>query len=865
MRRVGKQKASGVFFSAYAQTVPGKTMITRWTPHAELVLFGVLYAVFSSTLLVANKWVLTVLAAPSFVMMAQFAATAFVVYLLSSFSPTPVRLDTHPFETKRHALWMIVCVLLQFVTIQANMMSLHLLGVDRVILLRIFAMFPIALGDWIWNERELPPANSWICFACLASAVFFVFGAEHAALTTNAVAWGVAYFAFISADQVLLKRFTKAVDMNDSNRTFWMNLTAVPVTAALVLTGPDYYVVADRGSRVQMSSGIYTALVVSCVLAAGISYTAWGLRRRASAVTFSLVGVVCKIASMALNYVFLDHASPVSIVIIALGIASSYFYEQAPMRSVGVLNEKAPVSAMELPKARVNLKLIALLVAIVCIGSAQFATNTTVPASHFAANTTAIGAPRGSTLSAVPAGDVAAPVGAAGGGGGGGTTTPEVVLDLLRVQQEVRHADEDRRTSAAAAQRNALYSWFRCVGDSRAASVPVWKYRSCHFKNVCYDGNAAGTLTYFASPDDDVVESDLSSGTMVPYETDARVNVDEYKFTVNRDTGNGAVMQSKSVMWAHSETQGQERTVLVPANYFIPAVWTHLVMDNLYPIYRVLELFGLEYATVDPVWLSDPCRSGYRDGCQFSDTRFNPQWIQLLTRHRYNLSRLQDVYAPRRSEVNSTYPKYVCFTNVVTGLSLFSDHAFGDSGHGRNLNKPDWPVWGTGSHLWRFRLHTMRAAGIAAPQSLSGRCSAGNADIIFLRKGSKTWSPNALDPAPAVAALRQALGARNYTNVIINDTVYLERMTLREQMEIMAHAKVVVSQVGSTAYGAFWLGHDASLVLIERGELLDYYFWSNLPYIHTKYVKWTPDTMAPLVNAVLAGLARYANAYCVVT
>lgn len=184
-------------------------------------------------------------------------------------------------------------------------------------------------------------------------------------------------------------------------------------------------------------------------------------------------------------------------------------------------------------------------------------------------------------------------------------------------------------------EEEETYSWYRCVGDHRAASLPPWRFRSCHFKNVCYDGNAAGTLTYYAHNLDDVVEAELSSGTMVPCGNDGRANVDEYKMNIVRKA-----VRPDEIVWAHD---GNDKGIVtIPANYFIPSVWTHLLMDNVYPMYRLLELFDMTTATVEPMWLSDPCRGGYRDGCQFSDGRFNHDWIKIMTRGQFSLARLQE-------------------------------------------------------------------------------------------------------------------------------------------------------------------------------------------------------------------------------
>jgi solute carrier family 35 len=325
----------------------------------ELWMFGTAYAVFSSTLLVANKWALSWIAAPNFLMFLQSVATCVVVYVVAATMQKPVAL-TNPVGSRETASWFFLCVFLQFITIGANMMSLHLIGVDRVILLRVFAMFPIAIGDWLFNNRHLPSANSWTCFACLGAAVFFVFGSEHESLSLGGVGWGLAYFVFITTDQVLLKRFTKAVVMNDSDRTFWMNLFGAPIAVvAFFITGES-----KSASLWELSPSMVSSIALSCILGSGISFTAWGLRRRASAVTFSLIGVVCKIGSMGLNFLFLEHLSPASLLIITLGIVSTYFYEQAPERT----SERVPPTPT---KTSGSKWLIVLVVIILFTGFGQ--------------------------------------------------------------------------------------------------------------------------------------------------------------------------------------------------------------------------------------------------------------------------------------------------------------------------------------------------------------------------------------------------------------------------------------------------------------------------------------------------------------
>jgi hypothetical protein len=300
------------------------------TENFELWAVGLAYALFSSTLLVANKWALSWIPAPNFLMTLQCLATALVVHLVASVSQRRLFVNLeNPFSSRDSSMWFIVCVFVQFATIGSNMMSLHLLGVDRVILLRIFAMFPIAIGDWMLKNRHLPSFNSWACFGCLGMAVFFIFGFDKTSLSLTGIIWGSIYFVSITTDQVLLKKFIKAVPMEDGNRTFWMNLLGVPVSTIGLFAFQEMKTI----SSAEINPRLFIAIIVSCILGAGISYTAWGLRRRSSALTFSLVGIVCKLGSMALNFLFLEHLNLDSLITISFGIVSTLVYEQAPERT----------------------------------------------------------------------------------------------------------------------------------------------------------------------------------------------------------------------------------------------------------------------------------------------------------------------------------------------------------------------------------------------------------------------------------------------------------------------------------------------------------------------------------------------------
>ena len=74
-------------------------------------------------------------------------------------------------------------------------------------------------------------------------------------------------------------------------------------------------------------------LATSCVLAIGISFSAWGTRSVISATQFTVLGVACKLATVAINVLaWSHHASLGAQASIVLCIVASVLYQQSAKR-----------------------------------------------------------------------------------------------------------------------------------------------------------------------------------------------------------------------------------------------------------------------------------------------------------------------------------------------------------------------------------------------------------------------------------------------------------------------------------------------------------------------------------------------------
>lgn len=780
--------------------------------------YAVAYSIFSSTLLVANKWALSFRNTPNALVVYQSIATwcfMFAILLRRKGRKMFLSTDDTPFKNRSSFIWFVIATALQSLTIGSNLNALFHLGVDRVILLRVCAMFPIALGDWAFNNRALPSSASWLCFVTLGFAASFVFGTEHQGLSFVGFVWGCAYFVLITIDQVALKRFTQSVPMNNVDRTFWMNGFGAIVSSILAAIYIEPILSTRDVSGEFLSAIGYFAIALSCLLGAGISFTAWGLRERSSALTFSLIGLVCKIGSMALNFFVLDHVRPLSIVIISLGIASTWFYEQAPeiklknlddVEGEGTSDEtKVFFNTASNPVSGIRKRAFIILLLVVFLISVE--------------------------------------------------NQPGYIFNLSTDNATVSATNNNNNNNkyhGHLPMENRNYSWSRCVGSTQPPEF--WRYRSCYLKAVCYTGNPAGSLTYFAHLDDDVTSADLMTSTMVPYANDVRAPAKVY----NVEIAKGPI--PVNAHWPYRNLNAGERTpVVAPVDFFIPAVWTHLLLDNIFPLFRLLEIFDIGHDLVDvrPHSLSDPCpENGYRDGCGTTDRRYNPEWVKLINSGKWNYDPIQTSYT------NWGNSSMVCFDHVLTGPSLFSDHGIGWSEHGRRLNEPVWTNWGISYAMWTFRNYTMqRAKEISGSGTSVTDYTDMFYDVVFTLKGKSAFSDNPLNVSILYEKLKETLSARlDFVNVTIGYPVYLEKYSVHQQMQIMSKAKLVISQVGSTSYGAMWLPKGATLILLYQTEKLDYYFWDNLAWLRAIYLQCDSPANENQTDAILktavAGLTR---------
>jgi GDP-mannose transporter len=112
-------------------------------------------------------------------------------------------------------------------------------------------------------------------------------------------------------------------------RVFYSNfLASVPLVFTFI--NDDDEIAALKS----ISFSASVAVFISVALGVGMSYFAWMARERLSAASFTVVGNICKILTIAMNVLLWEkHASSTGIACLMFCLAAAGLYKQAPLRA----------------------------------------------------------------------------------------------------------------------------------------------------------------------------------------------------------------------------------------------------------------------------------------------------------------------------------------------------------------------------------------------------------------------------------------------------------------------------------------------------------------------------------------------------
>lgn len=286
------------------------------------------YMTCSSLMLVMNKLAVHFLPAPAFVILGQLFMSAFAVWVAGILGF--IKVD--PLESTK--VFKFAFVAFAFLAaIFSNIKVLQYCNVETFIVFRAATPIVISLCDYVFLGRELPSARSWATlFALVLGAVFYVMTDE--GFEVKGYTWVLIWFCIFSFDQIYIKHVVTTVQMQSNwGRVYYTNFLACL---------PLFFIGTANGDYSTMSTFVWTkeavlAFTMSCLLGVAMSYFAFLARSAVSATYFSVIGNVCKIITILINFLMWDkHANVPGISALFVCLGAAYFYQQAPMRAKAV-------------------------------------------------------------------------------------------------------------------------------------------------------------------------------------------------------------------------------------------------------------------------------------------------------------------------------------------------------------------------------------------------------------------------------------------------------------------------------------------------------------------------------------------------
>lgn len=119
--------------------------------------------------------------------------------------------------------------------------------------------------------------------------------------------------------QVYIKYVCDTVAMTNWGRVYYTNLLSCVPVFFLVFAFQEGDVILGKDGVHEWNVASVAALLVSCVVGIAMSYSAFLLRAMVSATSFTVVGIMCKVATVVINCLIWDkHASALGLAALAI-------------------------------------------------------------------------------------------------------------------------------------------------------------------------------------------------------------------------------------------------------------------------------------------------------------------------------------------------------------------------------------------------------------------------------------------------------------------------------------------------------------------------------------------------------------------
>lgn len=287
----------------------------------------VVYSCSSSTMLVMNKFAVDSLPLPTVITGLQLAVSALVVIFMQCCGFSVLG----PIEKSRILPFVLFTAIFAG-ALFANIKALQYSTVGAVIAARCCLPAVVCLIEWAFMGRTLPSLRSFIslCGVIGFACIYVWNNRSFESYGPSGYTWLFLWWSLLALSMTVGKWLTEKVEMNQWERVFYNNALALPpIVLLFFVTGENKQVLHAIVGR-----SAWFWLTLSCFNGLCISYGAWRLRTIVTATTFTLVGVLNKMATIAITaLVWPGNTSIASVVSLGLCVLSGLFYQGAPKRT----------------------------------------------------------------------------------------------------------------------------------------------------------------------------------------------------------------------------------------------------------------------------------------------------------------------------------------------------------------------------------------------------------------------------------------------------------------------------------------------------------------------------------------------------
>lgn len=295
-------------------------------------LLFISYCAFSTLTSILNKFALTLFPDATVLVTLQYLFTCFSILGAAQFHYVALPLDR--VKIVNNITGIVAIAIFFHAAIWSGSKVILYGSIETFLVFRGLVPLIVALIVGIRSKR-IVRGSVGLSLAIIALSGFgFILWDDK--FNTSAYLWGVMCLSSIVAETILIKDVYEKVDFTAWEMSFLNNLLSFMFALFSIFTS----YLSFKKYELPTHLSVYTITVVlgSCVSGFGISVTNFVVRKELSAISFSVLGVANKFATLLINFnIWEHHSSFYANIFLASGIIGSLLYQRG---SIGEKNSK---------------------------------------------------------------------------------------------------------------------------------------------------------------------------------------------------------------------------------------------------------------------------------------------------------------------------------------------------------------------------------------------------------------------------------------------------------------------------------------------------------------------------------------------